>query len=76
VFFVSGLIDFYYICVSAGEQPRDRGQRTLSSWFLTACGQLAVVWERGFAVRLSGFVLAPHEGIVAPCGCHGTRVGL
>ncbi len=62
--YASGMSDFDYICVSAGEQPRDCWQRTLSSWFLIACGQLVVVWERRFAARLNGLVSAPQEGLL------------
>ena len=74
--YASGLFDFECICVSTGEQPRDCGQKTLSSWFMTACGQLAVVREWCFVARLSGLVSAPHEEIAPPCGCLGTCVGL
>jgi hypothetical protein len=58
-----------YLCFFMSGQPRDCGQRTMPSWFLIGCGQLAVVWERGLVARLCGLVSAPQEGSVAPCGC-------
>ena len=64
VLYVSALIDFDCICVSAGEQPRNCGQRTLSSWFLTACGQFAVVRERFLLRGLVALSRHPRKGLL------------